>query len=72
MMSQNTWVYRQLKKGRGLTAKQARNEHGIERLSARIHNLKDEGWDIDTHMVRVENRYGQICHVARYWMALPA
>ncbi len=40
-MTQNEWVYTQLKLGRTLTAMDALMEHGVGRLAARIKNLED-------------------------------
>jgi hypothetical protein len=39
---------------------------GVLSVSARIHELRAMGENIDTHLVTVRNRYGQHCHVAQY------
>ena len=70
MLSQTEWVLSQLKRGRKLTAKQAMDRRGIMRLGARIYDVRRKlsSWNghIDTTVLRVTNRYGQVCHVAQY------
>lgn len=42
-------------------------EVGIYRVSARIHDLRNAGYDIETKRITVTNRYGEPCHgVAQY------
>lgn len=43
---------------------------GITRLASRVHELRQGGIDVQREMVRVLNRHGETCHVARY--TLPA
>lgn len=45
---------------------EALNALGIYRLAARIGDLKREGLQISTSMVKVSNRFGEECRVARY------
>ncbi len=66
MLSQREWVLSQLIRGRKLTAKQAMDRRGIERLAARIQELREICWPIHTDMIRVTNRYGQTCRIAQY------
>ncbi len=68
MQSQTEWVLSWLRRGCKLTANQARYRRGIERLAARIKNLRDRMWTIHTKMIKVTNRYGQVCRVAQYRM----
>ena len=39
---------------------------GITRLASRVHDLRSAGIPVEREMVRVENRHGEICRVARY------
>ena len=52
-MSQKADVLRILKAGDTITARQAWEELGIQRLSSRIGELKEDGYDIDNPLVKV-------------------
>ena len=39
---------------------------GIYRLSARVLELRQQGWDITTERKEVKNQFGEVCHVANY------
>lgn len=47
------------KKYHTLTSMEAFEEYGITRLSARIKDLRDLGYDIDCAMVEGKNRYNE-------------
>ncbi len=47
-----------MKKHRGITSQDAFRDLGITRLSARIKELRDIGYDISTIMIEGTNRYG--------------
>lgn len=65
--TQNEMILKYLKTHkRGITPAQAYEKFGCLRLSARIRNLKDEGYHISTTIVEVKNRVGNPCHVALY------
>ena len=49
-----------------ITAIEALNELGIMRLASRITDLRREGYAIDRKMVKVRNRFGEECYIARY------
>ena len=66
MLSQNDWVLSELRRGRRLTAKQAIDRRGIMRLASRINDLRRRGWMIAVEDLKVKNRYGEVCWVARY------
>lgn len=51
---------------RGITPMKAIERFGILRLSGRIYELKEDGYDIVTDIVEVKNRDGDICRVAEY------
>ena len=59
--SQNAIIKGWLLNGRSITALDALNMFGCFRLSARIANLKDQGMDIITDMVQVNDK-----RIARY------
>lgn len=50
-MSQKDRILNHLQQNNGITAIEALNEIGCFRLSARIKDLRDEGYDIETEMV---------------------
>lgn len=56
-------------KRRPLTALEILQDLGIARASARVFDLRHEGWDVRTQMIAVTNRRGEPCHVALYTLA---
>lgn len=54
--SQNKLILKHLKSGKSLNPLQALKEFGCFRLSARIHNLREAGHDIECNIVQVENK----------------
>lgn len=50
----------------GITQFDALNELGVMRLASRISELRRNGFDISSKMVKVSNRYGETCRVKRY------
>ena len=50
----------------GITPLQAMDHFGCMRLSGRIHDLREMGYEIKSEIVPVRNREGYLCHVARY------
>ena len=51
---------------RGITPLQAMNHFGCMRLSSRIHDLREQGYNITSDIVEVKNRYGEKCRVSQY------
>ena len=51
---------------RGITPLQAMEQFGCMRLTSRIHDLRQRGYDISSTMVEVKNRYGETCRVSQY------
>ncbi len=39
---------------------------GIYRLGARVFDLRKQGYEIKSENVKVQNRFGEDCHVAQY------
>lgn len=64
-MSQEKRVLQRLKQN-PLTQYQASKELGVQRLGARIYDLKAKGHNIHTRTVEVKNRFGDMCRVAEY------
>lgn len=55
-----------LKAGKTITPLQALDKFSCNRLAARVNDLKGQGHDIASRMVRVVNRDGNTCRVAEY------
>lgn len=65
-ITQNDRILRHLKDYGYIEPMTAIQDYGITRLGARIWDLKDRGYLIDTEMVRAKNRYGEPTHYAKY------
>lgn len=66
-MSQNDMILRHLKTHkRGITQADAVEKFGCYRLSARISDLREMGYDIKTENETKKNRYGVTVTYARY------
>lgn len=50
----------------GITQLEALSTLGIFRLASRISELKDDGYIFEKKMIKVTNRFGEKCHVAKY------
>ena len=59
-------ILEHLRKYPWITSKDAFELYGITRLSARIKDLRDKGYDIETVMVEATTRFGESCRYARY------
>ena len=42
---------------------------GVARLASRVFDLRTKGVPIKREMISVENRKGEMCRVARYWLS---
>jgi len=56
MKTQNQHILSWLESGKSINAIQALNHFGVFRLSARIANLKDQGFKIETKVIRRNNK----------------
>lgn len=65
-MTQKERIINHLKKYKTITDKQAEDLYGIRRTAARVHELRQDGYNIETAMVAVKDRYGKKTYVARY------
>ena len=57
-----------LKAGLPITAHRALYGYGVARCAARIHDLKQLGYQIERRMVEVATRDGRKVRVAEYWL----
>lgn len=55
-MSQTTQIQRHLEKGKSLTPIEALNKFGCFRLAARIADLRNDGMNIKTTIVKLKNK----------------
>ena len=55
-----------IKKYGTITDKNARDDLGIQRLGARIYDLKKMGYDITDRWIAVKNRFGETVHIKQY------
>ncbi len=54
--------------GRSIDPLAALKQLGISRLAARIHNLREEGVEIESQFRKVKNRFGETARVKEYWL----
>ena len=65
-MKQTDMVLRHLRDCGSISSLEAFREYGITRLAARIHDLRNQGLDIESAELRITNRYGGTVKFARY------
>jgi hypothetical protein len=66
-MTQRDRVFNHLIKYKnGITSMEAIERYGITRLACVISCLKREGIKIDSKIIPVKNRYGEVVYVSRY------
>lgn len=61
-----------LRKYGSITQLEALEHLGVMRLSNRIGELKKRGERIRTEMIQVQNRYGEKCRIAKYYLEVKA
>lgn len=54
---------------KAMTTGEIQNQLGIGRPAARVLELKEAGFNIESEKVPVKNRLGQLVHVAKYKLA---
>lgn len=67
-MTQEEKVLRHLKQFGSITSWEAIMEYGITRLSAKIFNLRKEGYEIESERVTTKNRFDENCTFAKYML----
>lgn len=65
---QSERVIRYIQDFGSITQRDALNDIGVFRLASRISELKKDGWPISSKMEPVKNRYGETCHIKRYFL----
>lgn len=65
-MTQCELVLEYMREHGSITARQAANELGVQRLAARIGDLRKQGYFIRRTMVTGKNRYGKRVSFAEY------
>ena len=68
-LTQKQRIIRHLKDKGSITALQAMKEYGIMRLTSRICELKDEGYNIKSEFVSSKNRYNESVSYSKYTLA---
>ena len=68
--TQKQRIIRHLKDKGSITALQAMKEYGIMRLTSRICELKDEGYNIKSEFVSSKNRYNESVSYSKYTLAV--
>lgn len=66
-MNQNSIILNHLEEYGSLTAREAYEKYGIMRLGARVHDLKEFGYQIGKTTETGKNRYGKTVSFARYF-----
>lgn len=65
-MTQTDMILMHLKEHGSITPLDAMQEYGCMRLGARIWDIRDLGYTIETKMETHKNRFGQVTCYARY------
>ena len=66
MIGSKVRILNHMKKHGSITSMESFEKYGITRLSARIKDLRDLGYDITTMMIEGQNRYGEAIRYAKY------
>lgn len=67
-MTQEERVLRFWKTRKGITQLQANQYLGVSRLAAVIFDLRQKGYNIESEIIEVTNRWGEKTRVARYYL----
>ena len=59
-------LYRYMLQGHKVTSLDAWRHIGIARLASRVHDLKEQGIDVKSEWIEVDNQYGEKCRVKEY------
>lgn len=65
-MTQEEMILKHLKQNGSISSLEAMKEYGIMRLGARIWDLRDKGYEIETQTETKKNRFGENVSYARY------
>lgn len=67
-MTQNERIHEYLKKHGSITTKDAYEQLGVPRLSARIYELKEQGVMIEKKAEKSRNRFGETVFYDRFYL----
>lgn len=67
-MNQEQLILKHLRRFKYISSFKAIELYGITRLSARIYNLRQDGYDIRTKFSYATNRYGNLVRYADYYL----
>ena len=67
--TQCTRILDYLKQFGSITQREALNDLGIMRLASRISELRKNGYEINSKMISVTNRFGETCNIKQYFMS---
>jgi len=65
-MTQSQRILRHMQDHGSITSAEAFLEYGVARCASRIHDLRKQGWQIDSKPVKSTNRYGESVTYSRY------
>lgn len=65
-MTQEDRLINYLYEHKTITALEAIEDLGILRLASRVSDLRRKGYQINSKMIKVKNRFGEVCRVAEY------
>lgn len=68
-MTQNELILEHLSKKGPITPAEAMEQYGVYRLGARISELREQGYPIETYVSTGKTRYGKKYRVACYGLA---
>lgn len=64
--TQNQRIIEYIAEFGSITQLEALNDLGVMRLASRISDLRRNGYEIESEIVGVKNRYGETCYIKRY------
>lgn len=67
-MTQEDRLINYLYEHKTITALEAIEDLGILRLASRVSDLRRRGYQINSKIIKVKNRFGETCRVAEYSM----
>lgn len=65
-MTQEDRLINYLYEHKTITALEAIEDLGILRLASRVSDLRKRGYQINSKIIKVKNRFGETCRVAEY------
>jgi hypothetical protein len=68
MKPQTEWMLNELRRGRRMTSLDALREGGISRAAARVIELRDLGYRVETTLIKVQKGNGETARVAEYYL----